>query len=369
MIFRLTISVLFLFAFVKSFCENYLIGIQVPITGKFASEGKAIDNSIRLLIDQNNAAGGINGIKFQAVTCDDEGDPQKALFCAKDLVSQGVKAVVGSYSSSATRSSQGVYMKASIIQTSCGTETALINSNAKTFFRNAFNGEVEGKFTANYLVKVKKYKRIVILGDYSLFSQDLSSSVNSNILKLKGNVVYQAKINSGDNDFKAILTKIKSLNPDIIYFSGYYIEGALIRLQQVSLGIKVDFIGGNSNDNPQFIKIAGSSAIGSYLIGLPSQSQLNSLKATKFIKDYKNKYSLAIPSVWTFTNIDGLMVIFEAIKNTKSVNSQILMKYIHSKIKNLPVITGNISLDSNGERVGSIYQVSKIDNNYKYIKI
>ena len=362
------VSLIILFNYIQSI-SIYNIGVQVPLTGKFASEGIAIYNSIRLLVDQNNQSGGINGIKFKVVSCDDEGDPQKALFCAKYLIGEGVKAVIGSYSSSATRASQSSYMKQSILQTSCATETDLVNSKNYTFFRNAFNSEVEGKYTARYLVSIKKYKRIVILGDYSSFSQDLSNSVNTNILQLKGNVIFQGKINSGDNDFKAILTKIKSLNPDAIYFSGYYIEGGLIRSQEVQLGIKVDFIGGNSNDNPQFIKIAGSSAIGSYLIGLPTQAQLNSKKAISFIKDYKSKYNSDIPSVWTFTNSDGLLTLFEAIAKTKSIDNQVLIKYIHTKIKDLQVLTGTITLDSNGERLGSLYQVVKIDNNFKYKKV
>jgi branched-chain amino acid transport system substrate-binding protein len=40
-----------------------------------------------------------------------------------------------------------------------------------------------------------------------------------------GNLIYQGKIKSGTQNFTAVLTKIKSMEPDAIYFSGYYTDG------------------------------------------------------------------------------------------------------------------------------------------------
>ncbi|MCX8514352.1 MAG: branched-chain amino acid ABC transporter substrate-binding protein [Burkholderiales bacterium] len=346
--------------------QTYIIGVQAPITGSFASEGQGINNAIQLLVAQTNAAGGINGDTFKVVTCDDQGNPQNAVICAKTLVDAGAKVVIGSYSSTATEASQAIYAKAGVIQTSDATANNLIVHAYPTYFRNSFNDNIEGNFTADYFVNIKKYKRIVILGDFSAFSTGLSASVINNIKALKGNIVYTGKITSGDNDFRAILTKIKALNPDVIYYSGYFIEGALLRSQEVSLGIKADFVGGNSNDNPQFLKIAGSKAKGSYLIGLPLPQQLDSQQAQQFVADYAKKYNSPIPSIWTITNADGLLTVFAAMKAIKTNDPILVAKYIHGSIRNMPCLTGYMTINNQGEREGNIYQVSQIQSNLKY---
>jgi branched-chain amino acid transport system substrate-binding protein len=352
-----------------SFAEQIVIGVQAPITGAFASEGQGMSNAVHLLVKQVNENGGINGDTFKVITCDDAGNPQGAVVCAGRLIDDGAKVVIGSYSSTATEASQRIYAQANVIQTSDATASALMNNHYPTYFRNSFNDNVEGSFTANYFVKVKKYKRIAILSDFSSFATGLSDSVIKNIKLLNGNIVYTGKINSGNNDFRAVLTKIKSLKPDVIYYSGYFTEGALLRAQQVELNIPADFVGGNSNDNPLFVKIAGNAARGSYLIGLPQPNALKSNIATKFLQDYKQQYNKSIPSIWTITNIDGLLAVFNTMRIIKSNDVTKIAAYIHGNLKHMQGMTGDFTIDANGERVGNIYQVSKINSNLSYSKV
>ncbi|WP_256431289.1 ABC transporter substrate-binding protein [Sulfurospirillum diekertiae] len=88
------------------------IGVQAPITGQYANEGQSIDNGVKLIVDQYNAKGGVLGKKIEVVTCDDQGTAQQAAICAKKLVNEGVKAVIGSYTSGATEAAQTTYNRA-----------------------------------------------------------------------------------------------------------------------------------------------------------------------------------------------------------------------------------------------------------------
>jgi branched-chain amino acid transport system substrate-binding protein len=97
------------------------IGVQAPITGQYANEGQSIDNGVKLIVDQYNAKGGVLGKKIEVVTCDDQGTAQQAAICAKKLVNEGVKAVIGSYTSGATEAAQTTYFRAGVLQTSDGT--------------------------------------------------------------------------------------------------------------------------------------------------------------------------------------------------------------------------------------------------------
>ena len=360
----LLVAILFSFS---AMAEGVIkIGVQAPITGKFASEGQSIDKAVRLVVKQVNEKGGILGKKLEVVTCDDEGKAVKAAICARKLVNAGVIAVIGSYTSTCTEAAEPIYYRAGVLQTSDGTSDTLVKYGYWTFFRNSSPNSAEAKFTAEFFLKKQHYKRIALISDYSTFSVNLTNAVAKEIKKLGGNIVYQGKITSGAQNFTPILTKIKSYHPDVIYFGGYYTDGGLIRAQMVQLGIKADFVGGDSNDNPEFLKLAGKAAVGSYLINVPLPEMLPYPAAKEFLKAYKETYHENPASIWTLFNVDGLRVILYAIQQTKSLDTKKIADYLHNELKDFPGITGPISFAPNGERIGSAYMAYRIGKDLKY---
>ena len=176
------------------------IGVQAPITGEYANEGQSINNGVKLIVDQYNAKGGVLGKKIEVVTCDDQGTAQQAAICAKKLVNEGVKAVIGSYTSGATEAAQTTYFRAGVLQTSDGTSDSLIAHKYWTFFRNSFPNSAEADFIAEYFVDAKKYKKIVVLSDYSSYSTDLAAATMKALNDKKANVIYEGKINCPEYD-------------------------------------------------------------------------------------------------------------------------------------------------------------------------
>ncbi len=342
------------------------IGVQAPITGKFASEGQSIDKAVRLIAKQYNAKGGVIGKKIEVITCDDEGTAIKAAICARDLVNKGVIAVIGSYTSTSAEAAEPIYYRAKVLQTSDGTSDTLVKHGYWTFFRNSSPNSAEAKFTADFFINYKEYKRIAVISDFSTFSVNLAKVVIEDLKKLNGNIVYTGKITSGAQNFTPILTKIKSYNPDVVYFSGYYTDGGLIRAQMKQLGMKADFVGGDSNDNPEFIKLAGKAAVGAYLINVPLPSILPYDAAKKFMNAYEKTYKEKPASIWTLFNADGLRAILYSIGQVKSTNTKKIAAYMHNQLKNFPGITGPLSFAPNGERTGSAYMAYRIGKNMKY---
>lgn len=344
------------------------IGVQAPITGQYANEGQSIDNGVRLIVDQYNAKGGVLGKKIEVVSCDDQGTAQQAAICAKKLVNEGVKAVIGSYTSGATEAAQTTYFRAGVLQTSDGTSDSLITHKYWTFFRNSFPNSAEADYTAKYFVDVKKYKKIVILSDYSSYATDLADATTKALKAKNANIIYEGKIKSGTQNFTATLTKIKSMNPDVIYFSGYYTDGGLLRAQQMQLGIKADFVGGDSNDNPDFMKLAGESAKGALLINVPTPDILPYDIAKTFLVDYKAKYNSMPASIWSLMNIDGLRAILFTMDKIKSEDTKAISDSMHT-LKDFPGITGPVTFREDGERLGGGYMTYEIqaDKSYKII--
>jgi len=348
--------------------ETLKVGVQAPITGSYANEGQGIDQSVRLLAGQINAKGGVMGRKIEVITCDDEGAAMKAAICAKDLVNKGVSMVIGSYTSTCAEAAQATYSRAGVLQTSDGTSDSLTKHGYWTFFRNSFPNSAEATFTAKYMIKYKKYKRIAVLSDFSSYADGLATAVVNSIKALGGDIVAREKVQAGSQNFTPVLTQLKSKNPDVIYFAGYYSDGGMIRSQQVGLGIKADFIGGDANDNPDFIKLASNAAQGAYIINVPTPELLPYDLAKNFLKAYKEKYHMMPPSIWTLLNVDGMRAFIHAMEETKSFDTKKAAEYLH-KMKDYEGITGPISFAADGNRVGSGYMAYEIqkDGNYKIV--
>ncbi|MDE2480437.1 MAG: branched-chain amino acid ABC transporter substrate-binding protein, partial [Betaproteobacteria bacterium] len=206
------------------------IGVQAPITGQYANEGQGIADAVKLLVKQQNAKGGLLGHELKVQVCDDQGEAAPAAICARQLVNDGVLAVIGSYTSGAALAAQPIYARANVIQTSDGTSDELTTRGYKTFFRNAPPNSAEAVFTAGYF-KAMGYKRVAVVTDHSSFSTGLADAVVADAKKDGIEIVDKAFISAGSQNYTPVLTKLKALNPQVVYFSGYYTDGGLIKAQ------------------------------------------------------------------------------------------------------------------------------------------
>jgi branched-chain amino acid transport system substrate-binding protein len=343
-------------------------GVQAPITGTYAEEGQGIQRAAQLLAEEQNKKGGLLGRQIQVVACDDEGEASQAAICARQLTNDHVMAVIGSYTSGAALAAEPIYARANVIQTSDGTSNQLLERGYKTWFGNAPPNSAEAEFTAHYLVGVRHFKRVAILTDHSSFATGLADAVESDVKAAKGNVVEKAFINAGSQNFTPVLTGLKSKDPDVIYFAGYYSDGGLVRAQMDQLGIKAAFVGGDANQNVAFAKIAGPAAAGSIIINVPAPENLPYPAAKQFVAAYKAKYGSAPPSVYTLTNADGMRAVMQAIEHTKSTDPTMLENYLHN-LKNFQGLTGTFSWNNKGERIGSPFVAFSVeaDGSYKIL--
>ncbi|WP_345798157.1 branched-chain amino acid ABC transporter substrate-binding protein [Castellaniella sp. MT123] len=329
------------------------IGVQAPITGEYAAEGQGIENGVKLIAKQHNDAGGVLGRKIEVIVCDDEGKAAQAAICARKLVNDGVTAVIGTYTSGAALAAAPIYSAANVIQTSDGTSDELTQKGWKTFFRNAPPNSDEAQFVANYFVKVKQYKRIAVLSDHSSYATGLAKATVDALKKDGGNIVSQDFINAGTQDYTAVLTKLKSKDPDVLFFSGYYTDGGLIRAQMKQLGMNAVFVGGDANQNENFAKIAGNAAAGAVIVNVPAPENLPYPEAKHFLADYTKAFGAPPPSIYTFTNADGFRAVIAAIESTKSTETSKLIPWLHDMKKPFDGLTGPFTWDAKGERIGS----------------
>ncbi|MFQ6058876.1 MAG: branched-chain amino acid ABC transporter substrate-binding protein [Anaerolineae bacterium] len=340
--------------------EPIKIGLQAPITGEYAYEGEGFVKVVDLVTEQINEAGGIlGGRKIEIVKCDDVGKPDESSKCAQQLVSAGVKAVVGSYSSTCTEPASEIYNEAGILQiTPSSTATRLSQKGFKRFFRVCFLDDRQGLFAATFMKDKLGAGKVAIVHDNSTYAKGLAEHTKRYAEEKGLDVVFFDAINPEDTDFKPILTKIKELAPDAAYFTGYHPQGGLLLKQSKELGVEFQWVMGNACNNPEMIEIAGlDAAKGTYVTTEPLPKDIPGPVAKKFYDDFVAKYGEPPASIWWVMAGDALKVIVEAMEKTNSTDSDKMAEYLHTQFKDFPGVTGNIiGFDEKGDRLGTVHE-------------
>ena len=352
-----------LFAGPAMAADTVKIGLMCPLTGSWASEGQDMKQIVELLAEEVNAAGGLLGKKVEIITADDGGDPRNAALAAQRLSTQDIVAVIGTYGSSITEASQNIFDESRIPQVANGsTAIRLSEKGLDYFFRTCPRDDEQGKVAVKTLLNMG-YKRIAILHDNTTYAKGLADEANGLLKKEDpADVVFFEALTAGERDYNTILTKLKAANPDVVFFTGYYPEAGLMLRQKMEMNWNVPFIGGDATNNPDLVKIAGKDAAeGFYFLSPPVPQDLDSQAAKAFMASYTKKYNTAPGSVWAVLSGDGFRVIAEAIKTTGSTDPDKIATYLKKDLKEMPGLTGKISFNEKGDRVGDLYRVYKVD--------
>ncbi len=352
-----------------AFADTVKIGLMGPMTGPWASEGQEMKQVLDLLAGEINDAGGLNGMQVEVIAEDDAGDPRQASLAATRLTTKDIVAVIGTYGSSITEATQNIYDESSIIQVANGsTAIRLTEKGLEYFFRTCPRDDEQGKVAAQ-TIKDLGFKKVAILHDNTSYAKGLASETQG-LLKDEGGmeIVFFEALTPGERDYNAILTKLKAVKPDCVFFTGYYPEAGLLLRQKNEMGWDVPFIGGDATNHPDLVKIAGKDSVyGFYFVSAPLPKDLDTPEAKSFVADFGSQYGNPPQSIYAVLAGDGFRVVAEAIRQTKSTDTDKLADYLHVKLTDFPGLTGTISFNDKGDRVGEVYRVYKVNEEGEFI--
>ena len=357
-----------LFSTATAFAANVKIGLMAPITGAFASEGQDMQKIIQLMVEELNKAGGINGAQVELVVEDDGSTPRSAATAASRLVAKGVPVAIGTYGSAVTEASQDIYDEAGIVQIATGsTSIRLTSKKMKRFFRTCPRDDEQGR-VAKQTLDALGFKRVAILHDNSAYARGLADETRALIKDAKSaEIIFFDALVPGERDYSAILTKIKGVNPDAIFFTGYYPEAGMLLRQMAEMKWSAPMLGGDATNNTDLVKIAGNEAAKGYLfISPPMPSDIDTKAAKDFLAAYEAKYKSQPSSIWSVVAGDAFMVLTEAIRQ-KGPDSAAIAEFLHKDLKNFDGLTGKISFDEKGDREGDLYRLYKVDEKGAFV--
>lgn len=360
------------------------IGVIAPLSGDLTATGTGIKNSVELAIRQANEKNKVPGWRIELAAEDDAAKPDVGAQAAAKLASDSaVVGVVGTYNSSVALQVAPVLGRANIVQISpANTNDTLTRGQNpatpvrpyKNYFRTATLDSLQGGFAADYAYNDLKVKNVAIIHDKKAYGQGLADSFRGRFEKNGGKIVATETINPGDKDFSAVLSKIKPLNPDLIFYGGEYPEASLISNQaKGAQAMKVPLMGGDGIVDATYGKTAGAAANGDYgtSVGAPPES-LDSAK--QFIADYKAagfKDSYTAYGALAYDAANAIInTLPTALGSATAVDDAVRRKVIEAVGKvDFGGASGKVAFDSFGDTVTRALTMYKVENGeFKPIK-
>lgn len=299
------------------------VGIMVPTTGPEAVYGKDMENAILLAVSEINARGGILGKNVITTTGDDACDPQQASFAAGKLVIEDVVGVVGGYCSPATAPTLKIYGDAGIpLVIPVADSSKLIVANPGNGFQINSTG-IDQAITAVNFFREKKIKKLAIIHQKDGYSKDLAAMAVKKWKEMGHDVVAVEVVNKGQEDYAALVTRLKSKVPDAVFWTAYYDDGPLVIKQLRQGGFSKLIAVGDGSNSPKLMEIAGKSAEGVFCFSKPMIEYLPAAKA--FADRYKKKFNQE-PGPYSALAYDGMNLLADAITRAGSADKAAIVK-------------------------------------------
>jgi branched-chain amino acid transport system substrate-binding protein len=328
------------------------IGHVAPLSGPQAHYGKDNENGVRMAIEDLNAKGvtiGGKKVKFEIQAEDDAADPKQGTAAAQKLCDAKVAGVVGHLNSGTTIPASKVYHDCGLVHvTGAATNPALTKPAYDTTYRIIANDNALGAALALHAADKLKLKKVAIIDDRTAYGQGVAEVFKRTAVAKGMQVVDEQFTNDKATDFMAILTAIKSKNPDAIFYGGMDPQAGPMLRQMEQLGMtNVKYFGGDGICTSEIAKLSAGAKTLSNVICAEGGASLAKMPGGTAWKDrYDKKYpgQFQVYSPYTY---DATFVLVDAMQRANSTDPK---KYIPMlKKANFKGVTANIAFEPNGE--------------------
>lgn len=326
--------------------DTVKIGVNVPLTGFAAADGKSALTGIELAVEQANSDGGINGKQIELVVYDDQASPKEAAPIATKLIEQDKVAVgiSGSYSGS-TRAASGIFQAAGVPYIAAYAIHPDITKSGDFVFRTSFMGEVQGRAGAKLIGETLGAKKVSVITLKNDFGQSLAAGFKEKAGEFGITIAGEYEYSIKDRQFGPIVAKVKSDNPDAIYASGYFFTAGPLVTQLRAAGITAPVIGQEGYDSEKFIDIAGAAAEG-VIITTSLDRDSDSAETKSFIAAFEKKAGFKADMVGA-SGHTAAKVAIAALRKAGSTDAKAIRDAIRSTT--IEASTGTISFNDLGE--------------------
>ncbi len=370
----------------QDYPSSIVVGINLPFTGADAADAVNLRDGALMAIDEINARGGIAGkITIQPLVKDDgtvaagQYDPAQAATNTKQFVADdNVMAIVGPQMSGSGKAMSPIASEANLMMiTPSSTNPDITDPNFASqyrpagkaiYFRTVTTDAFQGPYMANYAASVLNLKSVYILDDTGAYGEGIANSFERQARAKGIEVLGHDKLNPKESDYTTILTKIKAMNPDALYYGGVQQAAVKLAVQANDVMPNLPKLGGDGVYSVSFPTEAGRAAENWYAT-IAAPNSIGEPQAQDWVYQYTTKFGQP-PQAYALTAYNAVLVIEDTITRLINDGMPITRENVrdYAQMTNLDTLQGNISFDDNGDlvhKVISIFQVK--DGQYRYV--
>lgn len=374
------------------------IGWDGSLTGGDAQAAILQEDGAKLAVADANAKHLVAGVTFELYPLDDgtatagQYDPAQAAINARKFV--GDKAVVGidgPEMSGAAKAMTPILSQADLAMiTPSATNPDLTDpkfaaqfspAGKTVFFRTVATDAYQGPNMANYFTQVLKVKSVYVLDDTGAYGEGLADAfqkrAEANGIKILG----RDKLDPKAADYSAVLTKIKSLGAESLYYGGVMQAGVKLVKESYDILPSIPKAGGDGLYTPEMFTGAGYPAAQGWYSTQASPHLIDDAALADYISRYKAQFKLA-PDDYSICSYDATMAIVHAVGKVVAAKQPINRSNVRTALTKLSFnsLQGNIEFDQHGDlqkKVISVFRAEKTDafpldddsHQYKYIGV
>ncbi len=334
-----------------------VIATAGPMTGQYASFGEQMRRGAEMAVADINAAGGVLGQKLRLEIGDDACDPKQAVAVANEFVGKGVVFVAGHFCSGSSIPASKVYEEEGILMISpASTNPKLTDEGGDNVFRVCGRDDQQGQVAGAYLAKHYANKRIAIVHDKQAYSKGLADETKKQLNALGVKEVLYDTVTAGEQDYSALVSKLKSNKIDVLYYGGYHPEAGLIVRQMRDQGLKAQLISGDALVTQEYWAITGSAGEGTLMTFSPDPRK-NPAAAPVVARFRAEGYE---PEGYTLYTYGAIQAFAQAAEKAGSVDVDKLSAALRSN--QFDTVLGKFGFDEKGDVTAPGYVFYKWHN-------
>lgn len=374
------------------------IGIDLSLTGADSQGASRVKNGIAMAFDGANEGNAIPGHKFELLVTDDgtatagQYDPAQAATNARKMVAdKDVLAAIGPQMSGAGKAMTPILSQGGLATITPSSTNPDISdpkfaeqyrpAGKPIYFRTVTTDAYQGPNMANFLAEKLNIKSVFVLDDSGAFGVGVADSFQKQAEAKGVKVLGRDRLDPKSADYTAILTKIKALNPDAIYYGGVTQAGVKLAKQSYDILPKTIKAGPDGMVSSDLLSGAGFPAVEGWYTSIAAPHLTEDNKAQQFVAAFRGKYNDS-PDDYTITAYDAALVIIDAVKRLVAEGKPVTRANVRDYIQSakVPTIQGTVSFDANGDladRTVSVFQIKKdttksltdLSSQYKYLQV
>lgn len=347
--------------------DAIVIGSISPLTGENAAYGRSTRTGIELAVEQINARAPLSK-PLKVVFEDDRMVPTDGVNALRKLVSvDHVPVVIGPFGSSVVLSTAPVANETKTVIISASATADSIADAGDYVFRIVPPNSKQGSDLAHFCLGKLGAKRAAILYQNNDYGITLRDAFDTAFRAGNGTVVAAEGYAVGATDYKAALTKIKPLKPDVIFFPLHQAEAAIFLRQARELGIDARFVSADGAYTQDLLNAAGNAAEGTFYSTMALAYGSADREIEEFNAAYKAKFG-EDPDVYSAYYYEVTNLLANVIRKTGASSEEIRRGLESMSGQNAyHGITGTTSFDARGEVDKAFYIYQVVNGQFKVV--